>query len=389
MLPAVWGPIVWYNFHILSYSFDPIYKKKYIRFFKSVPYILPCMICTDHFKMALNNYPPDKYCVNKPKMTTWLFNMHNIVNKRLNKKIYNLSQVEKIYNDSEGNLKLSHYKMVEFLKLVRKYLMGGISSIIFFHSQNILINYSYICSCLKCRLGLITLVENFNTNKNGLLILLNHMINIIRKCGKSNTKSNIDRINLIKNRKIIRNKTNIKKIDENYSNINENQLNNDEINENYSNINENQLNNDENQLNNDEINENQLNNNKNDENQLNNDEKVVKLNRFKSNQNVITILDKNKLKIISKQTRSTPGVKATISVTPYQKYKFKIDIEKPKDVIIFFWIKNLKTLKLIKYENDDIEYNNLNTKRIDIGISIHNPKVNDIFYLKSLKMIEI
>ena len=390
MLPEVWGPIVWYNFHILSYSFDVNEKQRYIRFFKSIPYILPCIVCTDHFKLALASYPSEKNCINQKKIVTWLCDIHNIVNIRLYKKIYTVKQIYKIYHDKNDNLIIYHTQMVSFLKLVKKYLMSGISPIVFFHSQNILINYCHICPCQKCKLGLITLITNTTNTKGTLVILVNRMLKIINNCNKSiSSNKNLD-INLkikIKkkiNKTIIKNNNNTVLIDDNNNKIPIDDNNKILIDDNNNKIpiddNNNTLIEDNN---NTPIEDDNNNNNKIliEDNITVSNSRNLDLSKFIANQNVLTIKRGKKLKIICKQNNSTPGIKTIITVIPNKKYKIYIDVE--ANLKLFFWIKDLKTNKIIKYNNlDNIVYDNNNIKRISVGISIHNPKHNDIFYLK-------
>ena len=118
MLPEIWGPIIWYNFHIMSYTYVNDEIRKYISFFKSMPYILPCLICTEHFREELIKSPPDKNLITRDSTIRWLNNLHNHVNARLNKKIVKLGEANRIYNDTEtGITKIDHRKIILFLKI--------------------------------------------------------------------------------------------------------------------------------------------------------------------------------------------------------------------------------------------------------------------------------
>ncbi len=180
---------------------------------------------------------------------------------------------------------------------------------------------------------MMTFLSTFNLKKRGLHRLVNQMIDIMSMCGK---QPKIHKINVANEKK-----------EEKSENIIIQSI---------------------------DVNE----NNKNNENNENN----IELNTFVPNQNIYKILIGNKLKIISKQIGSTPGVKKTFTVKPDQIYHIHIDIMKGDDMNVIAWIKDLKSNKVTIYEDlNNIEYHNKDTKRVDIGISLRNPKYNDLFYV--------
>ena len=381
MLPTEWGPIVWYNFHILSYSYDHGERLRYIKFFKSMPYILPCLVCIDHFKKTLQNSPPEKNISNRKDIIKWLNNIHNTVNRRLNKRIISLKDAEKIYYNNNGNLRLNHNKMINFLKIAKKYLSSGISSIIKYHGENIIINYCYICPCQKCRLNMITLVSLFNLKRMGLYRLVSKMIDILSVCGKSSSiKMNNERvINDKEDSKIIEQK--IEKNDKDKNDKDKNDKEDKEKNDkdytekkdkDYTEKNDKDKNDEE----------------KNDKKKL--EINNIELTSFVLNQNAYKIMIGSKLKVISKQIGSTPGVKKTLSVKPGKIYRMNVEVIKGEDINIIVWIKDLKTGKTITYDNlNDIEYHNKITRRVDMGVSLKSPKYNDIFYLNKFTIAEL
>lgn len=404
MLPTEWGPIVWYNFHMLSYTYNENEKERYILFFKSMPYILPCLVCTDHFKDELARSPPNKNIKEKNDMIKWLNTMHNSVNKRLGKMIINLKEAHMIYHNNNGSLKINHDKLCRFLKITKKYLSSGLSSIIKYHGSNIILNYCYICPCKKCRINMMLLLSEFNFKRRGLYQLVNLMIDILNSCvvksqynkisdqpkmdikidsnsiskelkkkpeiiikdlankidknlaeKKSNNKSEIKKIDTkkIDIKKIDTKKIDIKKVDTKKIDIKK---------------------------------EKKIIEGKQGES---NESKIFDLNSFTVNQNAYKIMVGNRLKIISKQIGSTPGVKVSIPVKPGQKYKFTPDVEYGEDMNIILWIKELKFGRVITFSDlDNIEYNNKFAKSIDVGLSIKSAKYNDIFYVNKFEMME-
>ncbi|MHA1344117.1 MAG: hypothetical protein ACTSQG_09035, partial [Promethearchaeota archaeon] len=282
--------------------------------------------------------------------------------RRLNKRIISLKDAEKIYYNNNGNLRLNHNKMINFLKIAKKYLSSGISSIIKYHGENIIVNYCYICPCQKCRLNMITLVSLFNLKRMGLYRLVSKMIDILSVCGKSSSiKMNNERvINDKEDSKIIE-----QKIEKNDKDKNDKEKNDKDKND----------------------------KDKNDEEK--NDKKKLEINNieltsFVLNQNAYKIMIGSKLKVISKQIGSTPGVKKTLSVKPGKIYRMNVEVIKGEDINIIVWIKDLKTGKTITYDNlNDIEYHNKITRRVDMGGSLKSPKYNDIFYLNKFTIAEL
>jgi hypothetical protein len=93
MDPNVWGKHMWASIHFiaLAYPDAPTEENKntYYSFFTNLYKVLPCHKCREHLKETLTNEYPlhANFLKNKDELFKWTFNLHNIVNKRLNKKI--------------------------------------------------------------------------------------------------------------------------------------------------------------------------------------------------------------------------------------------------------------------------------------------------------------
>lgn len=89
MSPAVWGPIFWTTMHIVSlgYSTNPTTKEQEgaVQFYESLQEVIPCPICRSHYKEFLTNMPVREAVKNRTTLIQWVFNIHNEVNKKLNK----------------------------------------------------------------------------------------------------------------------------------------------------------------------------------------------------------------------------------------------------------------------------------------------------------------
>ena len=103
MDPRIWGPHTWFFLHSLTFSYpdNPTIKDKndFEHFFYSLSNVLPCIICKNHFKEHLSKYPIENYLNNRNQLVNWMIDIHNIVNKQLNKPIVDNKIIIQKYND--------------------------------------------------------------------------------------------------------------------------------------------------------------------------------------------------------------------------------------------------------------------------------------------------
>lgn len=91
MLTTVWGPSLWHTLHVMSFNY-PVKptkkdKKDYKRFINSLRCTLPCGICRKNLKKNLKEMPlRNKDLKNREAFSKWMYNLHERVNKMLNKK---------------------------------------------------------------------------------------------------------------------------------------------------------------------------------------------------------------------------------------------------------------------------------------------------------------
>ena len=92
MDPNIWGPQLWFSLHIitLNYPNNPsdVEKNNFKNFFESLIYVIPCNYCRHNFKIHMNKLPIEHALNNKNSLVKWLFNIHNLTNQHLNKKIF-------------------------------------------------------------------------------------------------------------------------------------------------------------------------------------------------------------------------------------------------------------------------------------------------------------
>jgi hypothetical protein len=82
--PTTFGPYFWSVIHMTALSatenLTPERKEAYVRFFETMPDILPCTMCGKHLRENLQVLPVDT-----DDMFRWSIDLHNLVNTQLNK----------------------------------------------------------------------------------------------------------------------------------------------------------------------------------------------------------------------------------------------------------------------------------------------------------------
>ena len=104
---AFWGPMIWGTMHsmAISYSPTPVNKKAFIDFLNSLLFLLPCKECRKHFIDTISSNPiTEDILSSAKKLFLWTVSIHNTVNLRLGKPVWNNSDAErhwvsKVIND--------------------------------------------------------------------------------------------------------------------------------------------------------------------------------------------------------------------------------------------------------------------------------------------------
>jgi len=79
ILPKAWGPFAWTFLHSIASRHSDV-NQDVKRFFTVIGDILPCQVCSEHYKEHIAKYP----LTMKEKPDIWLYRIHNLVNDRLN-----------------------------------------------------------------------------------------------------------------------------------------------------------------------------------------------------------------------------------------------------------------------------------------------------------------
>ncbi len=96
-----WGRPTWIFLHSVSFNYSlnptPEEKLKYLNFYKSVATMLPCQHCARSYELYLKYIPIEEYLDDIYGITYWVYLIHFIVNKKLNKPNTDYYQVVKLY----------------------------------------------------------------------------------------------------------------------------------------------------------------------------------------------------------------------------------------------------------------------------------------------------
>ena len=102
MDPDIWGPPLWKSIHYIALNFNPENISYYRVFFENLWALLPCSLCSEHYRKNYIEIPID--FTNRYKLFEWTVKMHNKVNKLNHKPEYTYEQALKIYSNNESKI---------------------------------------------------------------------------------------------------------------------------------------------------------------------------------------------------------------------------------------------------------------------------------------------
>jgi len=135
--PSVWGPFFWHTMHIVSlgYPKNPTYtdKKCAKEFYESLAFIIPCAICRQHYKEHIGKNPLTPFLDSRDDLIKWTIDIHNSVNKMLNKPEWTQYEVISYY-EKLGRRNRSPIWTKEDMKEVdyRSFIKGFITGFVIF-----------------------------------------------------------------------------------------------------------------------------------------------------------------------------------------------------------------------------------------------------------------
>lgn len=100
----LWGPFAWYIIHSLAYHYIDNQREKYVQFYRSLQQVLPCEVCRNHYgsMIARAQYVPESN-TGRETIHQWTVNMHNEVNRRLNKRVVSIQESTQLYQTIDHN----------------------------------------------------------------------------------------------------------------------------------------------------------------------------------------------------------------------------------------------------------------------------------------------
>jgi hypothetical protein len=133
--PAVWGPFFWHTIHIVAmgYPKQPSYtdKKCAKEFFESLAFLLPCSVCRTHYAEHLSKHPLTPYLDSRTDLIKWTIEIHNQVNRMLNKPEWTMEEVLAYYQrlgqrDRSPVWTKEDMNEVDYRSFVKGCLTGGL-----------------------------------------------------------------------------------------------------------------------------------------------------------------------------------------------------------------------------------------------------------------------
>ena len=163
-----WGPKAWHLLH--AFSINNNYKipnnmiHNYYVFYTSFFYVLPCLVCSEHYSDILYKlYPLEEDKINRIYLKRWVFTIHNIINKSLHKKIY-------LYDDLIANQNIINHNDIFFIinAIYKDIKYDEISMYKYTQIHNFFLNFCLLYPDKKIRKNLKKLInkKDFKNIKN-------------------------------------------------------------------------------------------------------------------------------------------------------------------------------------------------------------------------------
>ena len=140
----IWGPSAWRLIHSMAFTYprEPnlIDKQRYKSLFESLSYTLPCVNCQYNYQKELLHFDLDIALRSREHLSRWAFNLHNSVNKRLNKKEMSYEEVRELYTDlinsidkekNKEKIKKNIIPKIPKISIIHKKILGIIGLISF------------------------------------------------------------------------------------------------------------------------------------------------------------------------------------------------------------------------------------------------------------------
>lgn len=116
-MSTTWQPLTWIIFHIFALNYKEEYREHYIIFFNSFKIIVPCSICREHYIKNTNKQNMSiEHNINSENIFNWTVDLHNNVNSKNSKKIWNYDEAKNFYQEYNFTNKLLKIFLFEYIK---------------------------------------------------------------------------------------------------------------------------------------------------------------------------------------------------------------------------------------------------------------------------------
>lgn len=124
MQPYIWGKYFWTTLHFISlgYPNNPSIQNKneYKYFYENIYKFIPCSTCSDHCRTHLLEIPITHIILeNEKSLFKWTVDLHNLVNKDLNKPIMCYNEAYQLYTKIHPDKNKSMERCFESLRNVK------------------------------------------------------------------------------------------------------------------------------------------------------------------------------------------------------------------------------------------------------------------------------
>mgnify|MGYP001195412702 FL=1 len=102
MQPYIWGKYLWTSIHYISLGYPENPSKEeqndYKEFFENLFRVIPCYTCSENYKDHLQKLPiTPQVLQNTKSLFKWTVEVHNLVNKSLNKRLLSYEEAYQLY----------------------------------------------------------------------------------------------------------------------------------------------------------------------------------------------------------------------------------------------------------------------------------------------------
>ena len=135
MDPEKWGYHGWNFIHNIALGYDETFsyqkKQNYINFFDVISDVIPCEKCSKHYKEYISKNRPN--IKNKDSLFKWTVDIHNNVNKILNKDQISYNKAYNIWLDEKINTK----NTINNKNILNKFLLFILILLIIYNIKNL------------------------------------------------------------------------------------------------------------------------------------------------------------------------------------------------------------------------------------------------------------